>query len=156
MNPWVNIRAELLVNRLLNQGRVKCGHGDLVGMVRDIAYWLGFRVETEYRIDNFRVDVVFFKDPRAVPYIIVEVHVGGDAYKDLAALKHAYDKYGSRLIYVIARDEDTVLRLINEAIGGAFHEIKDELIIIKANELRRLHEALSSEAIREFVNALIK
>ncbi|MGC9227516.1 MAG: EVE domain-containing protein, partial [Caldivirga sp.] len=127
-------------------------HGYLIGLIKDIGGWLGFRVETEYRIDNFRVDVVFFKEPRAVPFAVVEVHVSGDAYKDLAALKHAYDKYGSRLIYVVARDEDTVLRLINEAIGGAFHEIKDELIIIKADELRRLHEALSSEAIRAFVN----
>jgi len=146
--------GELIEDKL--RGRYgRFGHDDLVGMVKDIGGWLGFRVEAEYRIDNFRVDAVFFKKPRTVPYAVAEVHVGGDVFKDLASLKHAYDKYGSLLIYVVARDEDAVARLVNEAVRGAFHEIKDKLIMIRADELRRLHEALSNGAVRKFVNALI-
>lgn len=79
-------------------------HDELVEAVVEVGRWLGFRVEREYRIDNFRVDVAFFKQPRATPFAVVEVHVGSDVYKDLAALKHAYDRYGCKLVYVLARD----------------------------------------------------
>ena len=130
-------------------------HDELVSVVRDVGEWLGFKVETEYQIDNFRVDAAFFKDPKVVPFAVVEVHVGGDVFKDLASLKHAYDRYGSLLIYVVARDEDSVTKLVNEAVRGAFHEIKDKLIIIKAYELRKLHGTLNDEAVRKLINALI-
>ncbi|MGC8544023.1 MAG: EVE domain-containing protein, partial [Vulcanisaeta sp.] len=130
-------------------------HDELVSVVRDIGEWLGFKVKTEYQIDNFRVDAAFFKEPKVVPFAVVEVHVGGDVFKDLASLKHAYDRYGSLLIYVVARDEDSVTKLVNETVRGAFHEIKDKLIIIKAYELRKLHGALNDEAVRKLINALI-
>ena len=33
------------------------------------------------------MNAVFFKPLRTTPFAVVEVHVGGDVYKDLAALK---------------------------------------------------------------------
>ncbi|GAB6946853.1 hypothetical protein JCM16161A_09830 [Vulcanisaeta sp. JCM 16161] len=148
------LRKKTEATELMKQGEI--GHDELIKMARDIGEWLGFRVEKEYNIDNFRVDLALFKEPRAVPFAVVEVHVGGDMYKDLAFLKHAYDRYGSRLIYVITKDEETVMRLINEAVQGAFHEIKDQVIIVKAQELRQLHEALEPEGIRRLINELIQ
>ena len=87
---------------------------------------------------------------------VIEVHVSGDVFKDFTALEHAHDRYGSRLIYVIARDEETVMKLINEAIQGAYHEIENEAIILRAQELRQLHETLRQENIRRFIRELTR
>ncbi|BDR91064.1 hypothetical protein [Vulcanisaeta souniana] len=144
------LRKGIETTELMKQG--KFSHKELTKMAKDISEWLGFRVEIERSIDNFRVDLALFKEPRSVPFAVVEIHVSGDAYKDLASLKHAYDRYGSRLIYVIVKDEEVVMKLIN----GAFHEIKDQIIIVKAQELRQLHKALSKEDIRKFISELIR
>ena len=48
------------------------------------------------------------------------------------------------------------MNLVNEAVEGAFHEIKDELIIVRAQELKQLHEALSHENLRRLINELTK
>ncbi|MEL9909421.1 MULTISPECIES: EVE domain-containing protein [Thermoprotei] len=134
--------------------RAKYSHNDLVNMVKDIGEWLNFDVKLNYKIDNFKVDVAFFRKPRTGPLAVVEVHVGGDVFKDLSSLKHAYDKFGSKLIYVIARDEDKVVSLVNEAIEGAFHEIKDKIIILRTQELEEIHEALRKENTRRLIKEL--
>ncbi|RFA94634.1 hypothetical protein CGL51_09510 [Pyrobaculum aerophilum] len=127
-------------------------HEDLLMAVVEVGRWLGFRVEREYRIDNFRVDVAFFKPPRATPFAVVEVHVGGDIYKDLAALKHAYDRYGSKLIYVLAGDEEAVARLLDGQ--GAFHEIREHVAVVRAEELLKLREALRLDGARRLLKWL--
>ncbi|AAL62650.1 conserved hypothetical protein [Pyrobaculum aerophilum str. IM2] len=129
-------------------------HKELVEAVVEVGRWLGFRVEREYRIDNFRVDAAFFKPPRATPYAVVEVHVGGDVYKDLAALKHAYDKYGCKLVYVLARDEEQVAKLLDEALQGAFHEIREHVAVVKPMELLKLREALRQEGVMRLLKWL--
>lgn len=160
-NGLPSVVGELIEERLKSTpiaGGEKAGlsHDELVEMVEDIGRWLGFEVATNYSIDNFRVDVAFFKRPKKGPYAVTEIHVGGDVYKDLAALKHARDTYESKLIYVIARDESKVLSLVNEALEGAFHEIKDELILLKAEELVQLHEVLKKENARRLLKELTK
>ena len=125
-------------------------HEELVNAINDVAKWLGFRVETEYHIDEFRVDAALFKEPMAVPFAVVEVHVSGDIHKDLASLKHAYDKYRAKPIYVIARDEEVVAKLLQ----GAFHEVKGKIIILRAWELKQLHEVLRQENVKRFINEL--
>ena len=131
-------------------------HDALVNMVRDIGVWLDFDVRLDYRIDNFIVDVAFFRRPREGPLAVVEVHVGGDMFKDLSSLKHAYDRFGSKLIYIVARDEDKVISLVNEALEGAFHEIERAIIILRARELIQLHRALEQENTRRLIKELTR
>lgn len=174
LTPWILTLSSLyyskkplpeeageLIERALRRGATvkpqSSIHDELVEMVRDIGVWLGFKAEINHKIDNFWVDVAFFKGPRAGPYAVVEVHVRGDIYKDLAALKHAYDKYGSRPIYVIANEDvDQVLKLVNEAMQGAFHEIREQIIIIRHSELVQLHNTLRNENIKKLINELKK
>ncbi|ABP51068.1 MULTISPECIES: EVE domain-containing protein [Pyrobaculum] len=129
-------------------------HDKLVDILVEVGRWLGFRAVKEYRIDNFRVDVAFFKPPRTTPFAVAEVHVGGDVYKDLAALKHAYDRYGSKLVYVLARDEEQVAKLLNEALQGAFHEIGEHIAVVKAEELHELHETLKLAGVKGLLKQL--
>ena len=131
-------------------------HDDLMSMIRDIGAWLDFDVRLDYRIDNFIVDAAFFRRPRAVPLAVVEVHVGDDVYKDLSSLKHAYDRFGSKLIYIVARDEDKVTSLIKEALEGAFHEIEKTIIILRARELIQLHGTLGQENTRRLIKELTR
>ena len=80
------------------------------------------------------------------------MHVGGDIYKDLAALKHAHDKYSSKLIYVLAGDEEAVARLLDGQ--GAFHEIREHVAVIRAEELLKLREALRLDGARRLLKWL--
>ena len=122
-------------------------------MVEDIAKWLDLKVKTEYFIDNDKkVDAALFKEPRTVPFAVVEVHVGGIVSEDLVRLKIAHDNYGSRLIYVVARDEDKIMRTVQETL----HELKDEIIILRAQELKQLHETLKQESIRRLIKELTR
>nr|WP_274379601.1 EVE domain-containing protein [Vulcanisaeta thermophila] len=128
-------------------------HNKLVEMVRDIGVWLGFKAEINHEIDNFRVDVAFFKEPKPAPHAVVEVHVRGEIDKDLTALMHAYKKYRSRPIYVITnKDMDKVHNLLKET----FDEIKEQVIIIRHGELAQLHDTLRNENIRKLINELKK
>ncbi|MEM4438401.1 MAG: hypothetical protein QW680_07170, partial [Pyrobaculum sp.] len=66
----------------------------------------------------------------------------------------AYDRYGSRLIYVLAGDEKAVARLLDEALQGAFHEIKEHVAVVRAEELLKLREALRLDGARRLLKWL--
>ena len=135
--------------------RAEFSHNELVNMIEDIAKWLDLKVKTEYFIDNDKkVDAVLFKDPGAVPFAVVEVHVGGRISDDLLKFIEIRKKYhgASRLIYVIARDENKIMRAVQETL----HELKDEIIILRAQELKQLHEVLKQESIRRLIKELTR
>ena len=85
---------------------------------------------------------------------MAEVHVRGDVYKNLAALKHAYDKCGSRLIYVLARDEEAVAWLLDKPLQVAFHEIKEHVAVVRAEELLKLRKSLQMDGARRLLKWL--
>jgi hypothetical protein len=64
----------------------------------------------------------------------------------------AYDRYGSRLIYVLAGDEKAVARLLDGQ--GAFHEMREHVAVVRAEELLKLRDALRLDGARRLLKWL--
>ena len=79
--------------------------------------------------------------------------MSGDLYKDLASLKHAWSHHRSVTIYVVGSEEDA--RRVEDKIQSDFRKIKDEIILLKADELEDLRRTLMSEAIKKAMRTLL-
>ena len=69
-------------------------------------------------------------------------------------LKYTYDRYGCKLAYILARDEEAAAKLLDEALQGAFYEIKEYVVVLKPEELLELRRALKLEGIRRLLEWL--
>lgn len=120
-------------------------HDTLVELIYKIGQMQRKYPEKEYPINGARIDVVWRKTLRSVPYIAFEVHLKGDLYADLVKLKEAYDIWNA-IPFLITTSEK-----VNEArrwIGGTFHEIEDKFRILTVDELQRFYNA--KREIKEF------
>jgi len=66
-------------------------HNELRDMIRDIGLMKNLVVETEYPINEMRLDVAWRLPVRENPDHAWEVHIGGNFFEALAKLKHAWD-----------------------------------------------------------------
>ena len=114
-------------------------HEQLKEVIYEMGRMQGKYAYKEYPIEEKRLDVVWKKLPRedAVPYIVWEVSLSGDVFKDLAKLKHAYDLWNSIPVLVTT---DEMIERIRAWVEGSFHEIKDVLRIISWRRVKELYE----------------
>jgi len=75
-----------------------------------------------------KLDVVWLKVREGVPAYVFEVQIGGDLYHAISKLKHAHDVWNSNIFLVITNKN--ALK-IQDLLSGAFHEIKEELRVLK-------------------------
>lgn len=95
---------------------------------------------SEYSFDHFKLDVAWKESKvRAGPDYVFEVHIGGDLWKDLASLKHAYDRFHCS-VFLVGRPEDRVL--VQQILPGAYHEMSRKFKFIEFGEVSRLYEYL--------------
>jgi hypothetical protein len=118
-------------------------HEELQTMLVEIGRLLGKHAEREYA----RYDVVWKESPLS-PRLshVFEVQVRGKLESALAKLKHAYDTQRSTPVLVIAdaRDERRAREWLRPYFAGSFHEIGDVTVVLGAEDVRRLHRALTS------------
>lgn len=95
-----------------------------------------FLAEAEYAMEGARLDVVWRRVEKSVPTYVFEVHVGGDIYRAIAKLKHAYDLWNSRVFLVAAQSEK---HKVDVLLSGTFHEIGARLRFIEIDKVQRLH-----------------
>jgi len=118
-------------------------HEELQTMLVEIGRLLGKHAEREHE----RYDVVW-KDSPLSPRLshVFEVQVHGKLESALAKLKHAYDTQRSKPVLVVsdARDERRAREWLRPYLSGSFHEIGDVTIVLGAEDVRRLHRALTS------------
>ena len=91
----------------------------------------------EYPIEDKRIDVVWRKTPRSVPYIVFEVSLKGDLYADLVKLKHAFDLWNAIPVLVTTKER------AKEAmtwIHGTFHEVSPMFKILTIEKIRELYD----------------
>lgn len=94
----------------------------------------------EYSFDHFKLDVAWKQSRvRAFPDYAFEVHVGGDVWKDLASLKHAYDRFHC-IVFLVGRPEDR--ELVEQILPGAYHEMSRNFKFIEIDDVSRLHQLL--------------
>jgi predicted RNA-binding protein len=108
-----------------------------------------FLAEAEYQMEGARLDVVWRRVEKSVPTYVFEVQVGGDIYRALAKLKHAYDLWNSRIFLVAAVEEKS---RVDNLLSGTFHEIRRRLRFLEINKVQQLYS--HKKAYRELEKTL--
>ncbi len=105
--------------------------GTMKGMAKSIK---------EYSFDHFKLDVAWHQQMvRAHPDYAFEVHFGGDLWKDLASLKHAYDRFNCN-VFLVGRAGDK--SQVDQILPGAFHEMRSKFRFVETGKIVRLHGLL--------------
>lgn len=120
------------------------------GYKLDVVWWAGRRSYEDYK------NVVGCGKPlrTSYPLAMFEVQIKGSVDTALSRLKHAHDLWVCRLFPEVSeRQARERAQDLLEALKGAFHEIKDQVEIIHAEEIARLAEDLKKH--REILKKLI-
>jgi predicted RNA-binding protein len=110
-------------------------HKDYEEMLKEIGNLQGFITESEYPMENEKLDVVWRKPTNVIPTRVFEIQIGGDIYHALGKLKHAFDLWNSN-IYLIT-DKETIPK-VEKLLKGTFHEISSHLTKITLEEVQKL------------------
>jgi len=108
-----------------------------------------YLADSEYPLENRRVDVVWRRVQRSVPSYVFEVQVAGNITEALGKLKRAFDLWNSN-IFLVGKQEHRAP--FNELVQGTFHEVQNRLQFIELNQVEELHQR--KRAYREFEGEL--
>lgn len=111
-------------------------HEEIKGMLLEIGEMEGRIVKKEYPLDGDRLDVTWRKVRAGNPSEVFEVHIGGDFFKTLAKLKHAWDIWNSRPFLVTTEE---YIKLAKDWIEGSFHEVREVIRIVDWSKIKRLY-----------------
>lgn len=114
-------------------------HNVIRDMIAEIGTLEGRITETEYPIDNLRLDVVWKRIKTGSPEKAFEVQLAGNFYEALTKLKHAWDKWNSTPFLVTTSDFEAQAKSLLE---GSFHEIRKEARIVNWKKIVELHQLL--------------
>jgi len=133
-------KFEAILNEFEARNKVieseKLGHDEVKELLFNIGQIQGKYPVKEYPLEDKRVDVVWRRTSKSVPYIVFEIHIKGDLYADLVKLKHAFDLWNAIPILVVADDK------VNEArkwISGTFHEVKEVFRVIPISKIKEFY-----------------
>jgi len=124
-------------------------HRQLQTQIAEIGVLLGHHSSVEYKLDPYKCDVVWKRDQwQPSPGNVFEVQHHGSLEAALLKLKHAHDVCKPRLCLVVTgeRDEKKVRQLVGPLFSGVFHEIRDETLILTAEQVAELHASLTKQS----------
>jgi len=127
-------------------------HSETIEKLLKIGEFRKMYPEKEFPMDGKRLDVIWKRIPGGHPIYAFEVQIGGDVTHALGKLKHAWDKWNSKL-YLVA--EEKYRGEINTLLSGTFHEIQEEVNIIPVEKIESLYEAEKEAAKRQEETGLI-
>jgi hypothetical protein len=107
-------------------------------MIKEIGLLQRFIAETEYPMENEKLDVVWRRVEKSVPTYVFEVQIGGDIYHALGKLKHAWDIWNSNLFLIIEKER---IQEVEKLLSGTFHEIRDKIRIINIEDAKELYQS---------------
>lgn len=114
-------------------------HNELRDMIRDIGLMKNLVAETEYAINDLKLDVTWRTEVQKMPSRVWEVHISGNFYEALAKLKHAWDYWRAEPFLVTTEKYEDQARNL---LGGTFHEIKPHIRIINWQHILKLYKLL--------------
>jgi predicted RNA-binding protein len=114
-------------------------HNELRDMIRDIGLMKNLVAETEYPINDLKLDVAWRTEVQKAPSRVWEVHIAGNFYEALAKLKHAWDYWRADPFLVTTEKYEEQARSL---LGGTFHEIKPHIRIIHWQDIVKLYRLL--------------
>jgi hypothetical protein len=137
----------------------KSVHAELKGKLADIGEILGKYARTEYPSTLFTYDVVWKEGDEGLdllPSHVFEVQHHGQLDKALSALKHARDIWRASLFLIVTeeRDRQKAEQLVRPMLAGLYHEIRASTVILTADDVRRLHGAITEfrDVMHRFVS----
>jgi len=119
-------------------GVIEPSHNEIRDMICEIGKFEGRISESEYPIDNLRLDVAWKKIKAGNPSHAFEVQIGGNFFEALTKLKHAWDKWNSKPFLVTTERYEAEAKLLLE---GSFHEIEHVARIVNWRKIKDLYEA---------------
>ena len=96
-----------------------------------------FVTDTEYPLENRRLDVAWRRVQRSVPSYVFEVQVGGNLTEAVSKLKQAFELWNSN-IYLVAAEAHR--EPLSHLATGAFHEIQPRLRFIELQQVEQLYQ----------------
>lgn len=106
-------------------------------MIMEIGAFEGYRVQKEVSlIDEFQVDVCWWKKPGKNPKYAFEVIVGSSVTNPLSSLKTALDEWNCNKIIVIAEGEK--LRKTRVLLDTTFSEMAPFCNVIESSKIKEL------------------
>ncbi len=124
-------------------------HARAQWQIAEIGRLQKFMAETEYPIENRRLDVVWRRVQRSVPSYAFEVQVGGNLTEGIGKLKQAYDLWNSN-VFLVGREEHR--QPTNQLLTATFRDIQHRLRFIELAQVEELYH--SKRAYRELESQL--
>lgn len=124
-------------------------HARAQWQIAEIGRLQKFMTETEYPIDNRRLDVVWRRVQRSVPSYAFEVQVSGNLTEGIGKLKQAYDLWNSN-VFLVGKEEHR--QPTSQLLTATFREIQHRLRFIELTQIEELYE--SKRAYRELESQL--
>lgn len=138
---WGTDLTKLLAPKAAKPAKELNPHEEIKSMIYDIGVWQGWISEKEYKVDNERLDVAWIKRgvKGARPKVAFEVQFEKtNLDRALRKLKDANDMWNTKPALV----SPTELRSeIDHLLGGAYHEIAEEIKILTPDDIKELYEA---------------
>jgi hypothetical protein len=124
-------------------------HRHIQSLLSEIGRLQKFVTDTEFPLENRRVDVVWRRVQRSVPSYVFEVQVGGNLTEAMAKLKQAFEFWNSN-IFLVGKSEHKNPAL--QMCDGSFHEIKGRLKFLQSEHIEELYRL--KRAYRDFEHNL--
>ena len=124
----------------------KSSHKQVIEVIENIGKYLGKSVEREWKVAEYRHDVVWREKPYRTPSVVFEVCDSGSLEKDILSLEWARVNLPAIAI-LVAKDGDFDHAKRRLPIGS-------QTIITKGESIKRLHELLQNDP--ELLRAVFK
>jgi hypothetical protein len=137
---WNFAYEEILIKeeKIIKKPPIKLTHREAQEMIKEIGLLQRFIAETEYPMENEKLDVVWRRVEKSVPTYVFEVQIGGDIYHALGKLKHAWDIWNSNVFLIIEKER---IQEVEKLLSGTFHEIRDKIRIINIEDAKELYQS---------------
>ncbi len=124
-------------------------HSHAQWVLAEIGRFQRYVADTEYPLENRRLDVVWRRVQRSVPSFVFEVQVGGNLTEAMGKLKQAFDLWNSN-IFLVGKEEHRAPA--DQLLGGTFHEIQHRLRFLEIAQVEDLYQR--KRAYRELESQL--
>jgi len=124
-------------------------HDHAQWLLAEIGRLQRFVADTEYPLENRRLDVVWRRVQRSVPSYVFEVQVGGNLTEGMGKLKQAHDLWNSN-IFLVGKEEHR--KPVSDLLGDTFHEVQRKLRFLELGQVDELYQR--KRAYRDLENQL--
>jgi hypothetical protein len=107
-------------------------HTVIQRLIVETAKYLGLFGETEWEIDNYRVDAVWKKFPDSCPFCVFEIELSNNISAAINRLKAAWLKYSNPSLYLIVKQWE--LQKAVDILRNSLPEMLDKIKLFSVDD----------------------